>query len=77
MGGDEAITQNPVISDWVSWIVEVGYVWGKVNKVTRSQKTCPIWACFSFSGGGGDMGGYEAEHYKPSHLDWVFCVLDM
>ena len=32
---------------------------------------------FSIFGWGGDMGGYEAEHHKPSHLDWVFCVLDM
>ena len=38
---DEAITQNPVISDRVSWVVEVEYVWGKVDELTRSQKTRP------------------------------------
>ena len=38
--GNEAITQNPVRNDWVSWVLGVGNVWGKVNEVTQSQKTC-------------------------------------
>ena len=54
--GDEAITQNPVISDRISWVVEVEYVWGKVNEPTRAQKTRPKWTCFKFSGGGGQGG---------------------
>ena len=77
MGGDEAISQNPVISDRVSWVVEVGYVWGKVNELTRSQITRPIRACFPFSGEEGDMGGNETEHHKPGHLDRVFWVIEV
>ena len=52
--GNEAITPNLVISDWVSWVVEVEYEWGKVNEVTRSQKTRPQWTCFEVSGGRGN-----------------------
>ncbi len=48
-----------------------------MNEVTRSQKTRPIQACFPFSGGGEDMGGYEEEHPKPGHLDRVFWVVEV
>ena len=41
MGGYEAEHHKASYLDWVFWVVEVGYIWGKVKKVTRSQKTHP------------------------------------
>ena len=54
MGGFEVEHPKPGHLDRVFWVVEVGYAWGRVNELTRSQKTRPEWTCFETSGGGGE-----------------------